>query len=96
MSIFESLDVRKRMELCCEVVEKLGAKYMRPTSEGVQCAACGMFIVSPELGFARIAFFLRGGGSLFLGVPFFFRFGGFGAWGLGRGGPPKFALSAGT
>ena len=75
MSIFEALGVRKRMELCCEVVEKLGEKYMRPTGEGVQCAACGMFVVGPELKFARIApfFFPR---RL---PPFFSRLGRFGS-----------------
>lgn len=83
MSIFEALGVRKRMELCCEVAEKLGAKYMRPTGEGVQCAACGMFVVGPELKFARIAPFFspRRRPPFFssLGVP-----------------PPKFAWRAGT
>ena len=72
MSIFEALGVRKRMELCCEVAEKLGEKYMRHTGEGVQCAACGMFVVGPELKFARIApFFFPGVSPFFssLGVP---------------------------
>ena len=48
MSIFEALDVRKRIEHEYDVVDKLSQQYIRHTHEGPQCAACGTFLVGFE------------------------------------------------
>jgi hypothetical protein len=48
MSIFEALDVRRRIEHEYDIVDKLSRQYVRHTHEGPQCAACGTFIVGFE------------------------------------------------
>jgi hypothetical protein len=48
MSIFEALDVRKRIEHEYDIVDKLSQQYIRHTPEGPQCAACGMVVVGFE------------------------------------------------
>ena len=48
MSIFEAVDVRKRIEHEHDFVAKLSQQYIRDTPQGIQCAACGMFVVGPE------------------------------------------------
>ena len=48
MSIFEALDVRKRIEHEYDIVDKLSQQYIRHTPEGPQCAACGTFVVGFE------------------------------------------------
>ena len=48
MSIFEALDLRRRIEHEHDIVDKLSQQYIRHTQEGPQCTACGMFVVGSE------------------------------------------------
>jgi hypothetical protein len=58
MSIFEALDVRKRIEHEYDVVDKLSQQYIRHTHEGPQCSACGTFLVGFEPRHEPHAFFV--------------------------------------
>jgi len=48
MSIFEAVDVRRRIEHEYVFVAQLSQQYIKHTEQGLQCAACGMFVVGPE------------------------------------------------
>ena len=58
MSIFEAVDVRRRIEHEHDIVDKLSQQYIRHTQEGPQCTACGMFVVGSEPR-RGASFFLR-------------------------------------
>jgi hypothetical protein len=57
MSIFEAVDVRRRIEHEHAFVEQLSQQYIKNTEQGPQCAACGMFVVGPEPRRAQSALF---------------------------------------
>jgi hypothetical protein len=67
MSIFEAVDVRKRIEHEHDYVAKLSQQYIRDTPQGIQCAACGMFVVGPEPRRAPNVGHFLGGRFFFIG-----------------------------